>query len=584
MKYYLIVPLFFFYLIGNSQHLDKSLSNPPIDSAILFTVANINTVINDESIVYISENREFIIFDRLKNDFKDWENYPFYTTAYINGKWSKPELTKYPGRPWFHNLPNPNQNEDIIFADWFSSTKKNQPTEINISRSIYSNGDWSASIELPEAINSCSLDSWPSKALNGNLYFFSTRNEGSGEADIYVAEIENNYDKVRNLGTKINSKYWEHDPCISQDESFIIYCSNKAGGYGRDDIYIAFQNEKGNWDLPINLGSKINSKYSDNRPYLTPDEKFLFFSSDRNGSLDVFWIHTDFIKYRNKKYIDFEIPDSIPKIFLQGYINNDTNGAFCSVFSPQMEKFYFTRLNTDGSTPGVLANLSKTENGWSNVDTLPFTSGKYHDNDMCISQDGNKMIFRSFRPLPDGKLPIGHAYLWFAEKENEKWGNAQPLYCGNKLVSTGYPSITQSNTIYFSYSNRTNTGIFKSVFENNKYRTPVHEYSVLDSITTEGDLFVSPDESYMIISCYNHPENLYSLKGDLYVAFKDERGNWTKAYNLGNLINTECTENCPAVTPDGEFLFFNRYCDETNTGNIYWVSIDIIKTLRKKYN
>jgi hypothetical protein len=45
---------------------------------------------------------------------------------------------------------------------------------------------------------------------------------------------------------------------------------------------------------------------------------------------------------------------------------------------------------------------------------------------------------------------------------------------------------------------------------------------------------------------------------------------------MGPLFNTACGENCPMVSPDGKFFFFNRYCADTDTGNTYWVDAKIL--------
>ena len=55
------------------------------------------------------------------------------------------------------------------------------------------------------------------------------------------------------------------------------------------------QTHNGEWVDPVNLGVNVNSEASENRPYLTPDEKYLFFTSTRNESLDIFWVDTKII-------------------------------------------------------------------------------------------------------------------------------------------------------------------------------------------------------------------------------------------------------------------------------------------------
>jgi len=63
-------------------------------------------------------------------------------------------------------------------------------------------------------------------------------------------------------------------------------------------------------------------------------------------------------------------------------------------------------------------------------------------------------------------------------------------------------------------------------------------------------------------------------RGDLYISFALEDGNWSKAVSMGAQINSEGHELCPFVTADGEYFFF------TSKEDIYWVSADIIESFR----
>ncbi|MCK4943042.1 MAG: PD40 domain-containing protein [Candidatus Aminicenantes bacterium] len=82
---------------------------------------------------------------------------------------------------------------------------------------------------------------------------------------------------------------------MAPDGSYLLYDSNKPGGYGEFDIYITYRKVDGTWTKPINLGDKINSKYSENRVYVSPDDKYLFYTSSRTGNLDAYWVDTKII-------------------------------------------------------------------------------------------------------------------------------------------------------------------------------------------------------------------------------------------------------------------------------------------------
>ena len=83
----------------------------------------------------------------------------------------------------------------------------------------------------------------------------------------------------------------------------------------------------------------------------------------------------------------------------------------------------------------------------------------------------------------------------------------------------------------------------------------------------EADVFVAPDESYIIFA--SSRRSGYG-QIDLYISEKDEDANWGKSRNLGETINTPGPEYCPFVSADGKYLFY------TSNQDIYWVSMRAI--------
>jgi hypothetical protein len=225
--------------------------------------------------------------------------------------------------------------------------------------------------------------------------------------------------------------------------------------------------------------------------------------------------------------------------------------------------------------------MKRINNKWSKPEVLSF-SGNGIDNDLCMSEDGTKIVFRSWRALPDGKKPKNHSYLWCVERTKDGWSKAKPLLCGGEPVRTGYPSMASNRTLYFAHKRDGICGIYRSRLVDGAYGTPEHVFTAIDTIGTEGDMYVAPDESYMIISLWDHPGNIGSSKGDLYITFKKKDGTWTDEINMGEMFNIHCGENCPMVSPDGKYFFFNRYCEDKDKGDMYWVDAKIIETYRPK--
>jgi len=141
--------------------------------------------------------------------------------------------------------------------------------------------------------------SYLSFADNGNAYFFLWDDK---DADIYMCEYKNgSYQPAVSL--PFNSKdFYDIDPVIAKDESFLIFVGVNRKGYGRNDLWVSFRNE-GSWSEPVNLGPKVNSPAQEGFPRLSNDNKTLYFGSFREK--------TDRPYYKNSKVTTKEILDLI---------------------------------------------------------------------------------------------------------------------------------------------------------------------------------------------------------------------------------------------------------------------------------
>jgi len=146
---------------------------------------------------------------------------------------------------------------------------------------------------LDSPINN-TLASYISIAKDSSLYFASRINDN----DIGIVKsrfLNGKYQIALPLAPSLNTPYIESHPFVSPDESFIIYDSNRPGGYGDFDLYISYKKKDGSWTEGVNLGGLINTKGWDSCPWVTQDGKYFFFSS--NG--DIYWVNAKILeKYK----------------------------------------------------------------------------------------------------------------------------------------------------------------------------------------------------------------------------------------------------------------------------------------------
>jgi Tol biopolymer transport system component len=164
---------------------------------------------------------------------------------------------------------------------------------------------------------------YPTVSNNGNVYFHAdyestSRGVDFTKTDIYMSQIVDNlYSPPLKLTELCNSELSEWDPFISPLEEYLIFSTPRPDGYGSGDMYISF-NKDGKWSSPKNMGPVINSPAMDYCASLSPDGKYLFFSSYRslnnlpklpvnyeemtktfngplNGYGDIYWVQSSII-------------------------------------------------------------------------------------------------------------------------------------------------------------------------------------------------------------------------------------------------------------------------------------------------
>ena len=155
-------------------------------------------------------------------------------------------------------------------------------------RNLHS-GEWSK----PEIMSFCSPNSnQASISTSPDGQFLFIKMELKNIANLYLCERDGErYSDPVLMVENINSKSWETGATISADGETFYFVSDRPEGYGGGDIYRSKRLPNGAWALPTNLGSSINSEYDEICPFIHPDGRTLFFSSNNResmGGFDVF--------------------------------------------------------------------------------------------------------------------------------------------------------------------------------------------------------------------------------------------------------------------------------------------------------
>jgi outer membrane protein OmpA-like peptidoglycan-associated protein len=113
-----------------------------------------------------------------------------------------------------------------------------------------------------------------------------------GSCDLYWSmQRPDGWSPAKPFSNTINGRDWDSQPCISADGKAIYFSSNRAGGYGGADLWVTYRQPNGRWTTPENLGPAVNSIRDENAPYLHPDGRSMYFSSNGHvgmGGFDLF--------------------------------------------------------------------------------------------------------------------------------------------------------------------------------------------------------------------------------------------------------------------------------------------------------
>ena len=146
-----------------------------------------------------------------------------------------------------------------------------------------------------QALDSENEEGFISFSPDQKTVFYTKENPNNrGLFQLYKATLnEDDPDKWINITLLdlVSDQYSIETPFVSADGNKIYIATNIPGGYGGFDIYEANISEDGSIGTLINLGPNINTTADEKFPYLTSDNKYLYFSSKGHlnlGGYDVF--------------------------------------------------------------------------------------------------------------------------------------------------------------------------------------------------------------------------------------------------------------------------------------------------------
>lgn len=246
---------------------------------------------------------------------------------------------------------------------------------------------------------------------------------------------------------------------------------------------------------------------------------------------------------------------STPPINLGTVINSDARDAE-PTFTADGNTMYFNCFDRDGKTGSDIC-VSYLENGnWNEPKIVAAVStDEYMEVEPLLSPDGQQLYIMSTRPGGKGGMDF-----WVSDLINEQWTEPENLkgpfntpYADHCIYFTG-------GNCEFAYWTSTRSGGFggNDIWSSKKVNGVWQEAQNLgpnvNSEASEHHSLPSEDGRSLYITSIR--EGGFGGE-DIFVSTRNINGNWTKLVNLGEDVNSDQHDRCPAFSPDFSLFYFD---------------------------
>lgn len=302
--------------------------------------------------------------------------------------------------------------------------------------------------------------------------------QGFGNYDIYKSVYTpKGWSEPENLGANINTEFWESSPSLSPDNRVLFFSSNRPGGYGGKDLYVSYRNADGKWSPARNMGPEINTKGDELAPFIHPDNQTLYYTSDGlpgYGGSDIYLLRKDAAG-------NWGIPENI------GYpINTIENEGSLAVSADGLTAYYASdRADSRGNLDLYQFEMRPDIRPYRTLYVKGFVTDQKTGKGLpssveLIDNDNNKALMKVqtdekgeyFITLPTGRdytFTVNRkGYLFYSEQYNLSKKEADSTYQKNITLQ---PVELHANFVFNNI-----------LFKNNSYELPTAAYIELDKL------------------------------------------------------------------------------------------------------
>ncbi|NII85759.1 MULTISPECIES: OmpA family protein [unclassified Pedobacter] len=208
---------------------------------------------------------------------------------------------------------------------------------------------------------------------DGNTVYFTAWKNKEKYAIYSSKKTGDKWSDPQPVGLQVNSKDFNStQPFVTSDGKFLLFSSDRSGGYGKYDLWYCAVREDGSLGQAVNFGPAINTEDDERAPYYNTLTKKLLFSTDGRigfGGLDFFESEGDLVNWSSPKNLGYPFNSSKDDLYFtatddkgtKGYISSDRESSCClELFEVKKEYLSIAGLLTDCKTKLPLAGADVT--------------------------------------------------------------------------------------------------------------------------------------------------------------------------------------------------------------------------------
>jgi len=258
---------------------------------------------------------------------------------------------------------------------------------------------------------------------------------------------------------------------------------------------------------------------------------------------------------------------AVVEIVGEGVISTSRNETFPAE-DPVDGSLWFS-VYDDSFGAQTIVRARAVEDGWTSAEVASF-SGEWGDRAPRFSPDGSTLYFTSNRPRSQIGSP-GDMNIWKVQRVDDGWGEPEILESPVNSAGNDIHASVTDRSIWLASNRDGGYGRSDIYRVSRDDGVMLHLPPPVNDANSQPDLWVSRDETWMILVITDHPEGYGG--DDLYFS-RFDGVSWTVPVNLGPVVNSAEYEYGPTVSADGTWLYFTSHRGEE--ADVYRVPVAVV--------